>query len=148
MTCIKRPSDQRQAVHSESSNCPQHIVKEARQDYIKTGDATPDCPATMPRAPGTQLLIRTYSKQPPANNCTDHSLPRFTVVLCSSPAVHQAVHRHPRLTGRFSTTSHRRDVYRADQSRPIREVFHTTRPAADLSYITTIESSPDCTTNS
>jgi len=65
----------------------------------------------------------------------------------SSPAVHQAVHHHPRLTGNFSTTSHRRDVDRADQSLPIRqEGFHTTRPAVDQNYITKIKSSPDCTT--
>ena len=136
------------AVHSERSNCPQHIEKEAQQDYIKKRDATPDWPATMPRGPGTPPLIWAYSKQPSANNCTSHQLPKFTVALRSSPAVHQAVHHHPWPTGRLSTTSHRRDADQADQSLAIRQVFHTTCAAADQNYITTIKSSPDRTTNS
>jgi len=47
--------------NSERSNCPQHIEKEALQDYIKTGDMMPDCPATMPRGPGTPPLIPAYN---------------------------------------------------------------------------------------
>ena len=136
-------------IHSERSNCPQHIEKEAQQDNNPTGDTMPDCPATMPCGPDTLLLIRAYSKQPSASNNTGHKLLRFTMALRSSPAMHQAVHHHSRLTGRFSTTSHHRDVDQADQSLPIRqEVFHTTRPAADQTYIMTIKSSPDCTFNS
>jgi len=64
--------DTHNAVHSERRNFPQHIEKEAQQDYIKTGDATPNWPATLLRGPGTPPHIRTYSKQPSANNCTSH----------------------------------------------------------------------------
>ena len=38
-------------IHSERSNCLQHI---------KTEDTAPDCPATKPRGPGKPPLIRTY----------------------------------------------------------------------------------------
>jgi len=41
------------------------------------------------------------------------------MALGSSPAMHPTVHRDPRLTGRLSTTSHCRDVDRADQLHPI-----------------------------
>jgi len=45
----------------------------SRRKLCKTHqDRRPDCPATMPRGPGTPPLIPAYSKQPTANNCTGH----------------------------------------------------------------------------
>ena len=116
--------DTHNAVHSERRNCPQHIEKEAQQDYIKTGDTTPDCLATVPCGPGTPPLIWAYSKQPSASNNTGHQLLRFTIALWSNPAAHQAVYHHPRVTGHSSMTSPCRDMDQADQSLPIwQEVF-------------------------
>ena len=56
----KRSTFGSRLVHSERSNCIQHIEK----DYIKTGDTMPDCPAMTPRGPGTPPLIRDNQQQP------------------------------------------------------------------------------------
>jgi len=54
----RSPSNQREAVHLERSNCQQHTEREAWQDRRH------DCPATMPCGPGTPPLIRGIQQQP------------------------------------------------------------------------------------
>jgi len=49
------------------------VQNTSRRKLCKTHQGRrPDCPAKMPRGPGTPPLIPAYSKQPTANNCTSH----------------------------------------------------------------------------
>jgi len=88
-----------------------------------------------------------HSGHPAAAHQNQSQPPQFHRGPPFEPSRASSGHRHPRLTGRFSATPHRRDIYRADQSLTNRKVSRTARPAADPSYSTTIRSSLDCKPN-
>ena len=146
---IRRLSNQREAVHRKAVHL-EGITRqwqnkeEPLQDSIKTVWSTPGCPVTphrelgLPRQPQAavgQQLHRPLSAEA-------HPGPPF------EPSRASGGQRHPWLTGRFSTTSNRRDIYQADQSLTKRQGSRTARSAADLRYCVTIRLSLDCTTNS
>ena len=122
------------------SNSSVRNKKEALQDSIKRVWSTPGCPVMTPCELGLPLqqwaavgqqLHRQLSAEV-------HGGPPF------EPSCASGGHQHPRLTGCLSTTSHHRDIYRADHSLTNRQVSRTARPAADPSFSTTIRSSLDC----
>jgi len=109
----------KRSYYSERSNCPQHIEKEVLQDTSRQETRLPGHDASWTghttAHPGIQQAADGQQLHRPLA-AEVYRGPHLT-----STAVHSAVHHHPRLTGRFST-SHHRDADRADQSLPIRQV--------------------------